>query len=99
MAPTAYYGAVINPQERNPHEPISYNAWPKSLLAVSEDGRIIRVVPHVSESDIKDILEREGLQDCVVVKLSSGEFIMPGFVDTHTVCLNVHLMQRTATDI
>ena len=87
MVSSAYYGAVINPQERNPYEPISYNAWPRSLIAVSEDGRIVRVFPHVSESDITDILEREGLQNYDVVKFSPGEFIMPGFVDTHTVCL------------
>jgi len=83
----AYYGAVINPQERNPNEPISYNAWPRCLLVVSEDGRIVRVFPQVSESDITSTLEREALQDYVVVKLPPGEFIMPGFVDTHTVCL------------
>lgn len=87
MVSFVYYGAVINPQERNPNEPISYKAWPRSLLAVSEDGRIVRLFPHVSESDITGTLEREGLRDYVLVKLTPGEFIMPGFVDTHTVCL------------
>lgn len=86
MVSVAYYGAVINPQERNPKEPISYDAWPRCLLVVSEDGRIVRVFPHVSESDILGTLEREGHRGCSVVKLSHGEFIMPGFVDTHTVC-------------
>lgn len=84
---TVYYGAVINPQERNPRKPISYNAWPRCLLEISEDGKIVRIIPHVPELKLKDTLASEGLGNSGVVVLPPGEFIMPGFIDTHTVCL------------
>ena len=82
---TLYYGAIIGPQERNPKESISYNAWPRCLLEVSEEGKLVRIVPHVSESDIQDTLKREGLGNSDVIFIPRGEFLMPGFIDTHTV--------------
>ncbi|KAF8816160.1 guanine deaminase [Phlegmacium glaucopus] len=81
---TAYIGAIINPQERNPKEPISYNAWPTSILVVSENGEIVRFFRLFPDFDIKGTLEKEGFPDCDVVDVPPGSFLMPGFIDTHT---------------
>ena len=79
--PTVFYGAVINPQSLR-----SYQALPRCLLAVSASGVIEWIVDDVEESMIQQALAHKGCIDSEVVPLKYGEFIMPGFVDTHTVC-------------
>lgn len=73
---TRYYGAVINPNERDAKKPISYDALTSCLIEVSDTGKIITFrrnpdnIPTASDGSN--------------VVLKPGEFIMPGFVDTHT---------------
>lgn len=79
--PTIYYGAVVNPQSLT-----SYQALPRCLLAVSSEGTIDWIVDDVEDSMVQEVMSQKGCVDAEVVPLREGEFLMPGFVDTHTVC-------------
>ncbi|RDB22164.1 Guanine deaminase [Hypsizygus marmoreus] len=76
---TIYYGAVINPQSLT-----AYQALPHCLLAVGPIGTIDWIVDDVQEYELQDALAAKGCIDVDVVALRAGEFLMPGFVDTHT---------------
>lgn len=83
--PTIYYGAVVNPQSLT-----SYQALPRCLLAVSSEGTIDWIVDDVEDSMVQEVMSQKGCVDAEVVPLREGEFLMPGFVDTHTVCSIYH---------
>jgi guanine deaminase len=78
--PTVFHGAVINPQTLT-----SYDALPNCLLAVSPSGEIEWIVEDVVDSMVQEIMAQKGCLEAEVVDLKNGEFIIPGFVDTHTV--------------
>lgn len=81
--PTIYYGSVINPTSLT-----SYDAHPHTLIAVNVQGNIDWVVYDVKECLLQETLLKQGygsINDVKVVELKKGQFIMPGFVDTHTV--------------
>lgn len=78
--PTIYHGAVINPQTLT-----SYDALPNCLLAVSPDGDVEWMVDDVDDSMVQEIMSQKGCLDAEVIDLKHGEFIIPGFIDTHTV--------------
>jgi guanine deaminase len=87
MSETHYYGAVINPHERNPREPISYSVYPACLIIVSTEGQIVDMITQCDIVDFQE-KEKERCNEAVTVILNSDEFLMPGFIDTHTVrCL------------
>ncbi|KAF9500518.1 Metallo-dependent hydrolase [Pleurotus eryngii] len=77
--PTIYYGAVVNPQSLT-----SYQALARCLLAVSSEGTIDWIVDDVDDSMVQEVMSQKGCVDAEVVPLREGEFLMPGFVDTHT---------------
>ena len=77
---TVFYGAVIDPRTLS-----TYQASPNCLLSVSPSGDIDWLEDSVEDSEIQDTLLRHGCLDADLVILRQGEFIMPGFVDTHTV--------------
>ncbi|KAF4603768.1 hypothetical protein EYR40_000940 [Pleurotus pulmonarius] len=77
--PTIYYGAVVNPQTLK-----AYQALPRCLLAVSSEGTIDWLVDDVEDSMVLEVMSQKGCVDAEVVPLREGEFLMPGFVDTHT---------------
>jgi len=79
---TVYYGPVINPESLT-----AFQALPRCLIAVGPDGNIIWIEEDVISSELDAALELHGLfqGDYVLVELKSGEFIMPGFIDTHIV--------------
>jgi guanine deaminase len=87
LKPTVFYGSIINPQSLS-----NYRAS-RSLLAVSASGTIEWIVENIADTQIEnsadsritDIISQKGLSDVEVVMLKHGEFLMPGFVDTHTV--------------
>lgn len=81
MPATIYHGAVINPQSLT-----SYNALPACLLAISPAGHVEWIVEDVQDDEIQEVMTQRGCLDATVVALKHGEFIMPGFIDTHTVC-------------
>ena len=74
------YGDLINPDTLT-----SLRICRKSLVAVGKLGSIDWIIEDVEASDIHKILSDRGCPDAGVVVLKPGEFIIPGFVDTHTV--------------
>ncbi|KAJ7097783.1 hypothetical protein B0H15DRAFT_822701 [Mycena belliarum] len=78
MSPIVYYGPVINPVSLT-----SYRAC-RCLLAVGASGSIDWIVEDVKDSMVQEIMAVHGYIDVDVVSLRDGEFIMPGFIDTHT---------------
>jgi guanine deaminase len=81
MAPsrTIYYGSVINPESLT-----EYKALPKCLLSVGSFGDIDWIEEYVPEHLLQDTLAQKGCIDVHVTALRTGEFIIPGFIDTHT---------------
>jgi guanine deaminase len=75
-----FYGPVINPESLT-----EYKAWPKCLLSVGPTGDIDWIVDYVPEYLLQDTLAQKGCIDVDVMALKTGEFIIPGFIDTHTV--------------
>lgn len=78
-----FHGAVINPQTLS-----SYQALPKCLICVAPSGDIAWVVDNVPDSMVQEVMAQKGCldEDVDFVTLRRGEFLVPGFVDTHTVC-------------
>lgn len=80
---TIFYGALITPTSLT-----AYRALPRALLAVSrETGNIEWVEDDVPAGELQDVLARHGLvsEGVDIVELKLGEFLMPGFIDTHIV--------------
>jgi guanine deaminase len=77
---TIFYGPLVNP------ESLSYfQAFPRCLIAVAASGQIDWIEEDVHESALLNVLAQHGSLDVPLVNLRHGEFILPGFVDTHTV--------------
>ncbi|EPQ58278.1 guanine deaminase [Gloeophyllum trabeum ATCC 11539] len=78
---TVFHGALVNPLDLH-----SYQALPHALLCVDPYGDIAWIEPHVPDALVQDVMARKGLvgDDVQVVQLKKGEFLMPGFIDTHT---------------
>ncbi|KAJ7173999.1 hypothetical protein C8R43DRAFT_976850 [Mycena crocata] len=79
MSSIVYYGAVINPATLK-----SFKAHSACLLAVGPTGNIDWIVEDVVDSMVQETMAAHGYTDVDVVCLRDGEFIMPGFIDTHT---------------
>ncbi|KAF8969631.1 hypothetical protein BDZ97DRAFT_1902411 [Flammula alnicola] len=79
MSPTIFYGAVINPISLT-----TYSAFTHCLLAVDASGNVEWIVDNVEAHELQETLAAKGYIDAEVVALKDGEFIMPGFIDTHT---------------
>ncbi|KAH9857128.1 guanine deaminase [Lenzites betulinus] len=78
---TVFYGALITPVSLR-----EYRALPHALLAVSHDtGDIAWIEDEVHPSGLQDVLARHGLgaDDVDLIELKLGEFLLPGFIDTH----------------
>ncbi|EGO21031.1 hypothetical protein SERLADRAFT_452178 [Serpula lacrymans var. lacrymans S7.9] len=79
---TVYYGPVFNPKSLT-----HFDTIPNCLIAVSATGNIEWVDQLESSLDSSSIHEsvlNKGCKDFDVVLLGAGEFIIPGFIDTHT---------------
>lgn len=77
---TIYYGSVINPRSLT-----AYDALPRCLLAVGSNGTIDWIVEDVEDSMVQETMLQKGCVDEDVFPLANGQFIMPGFIDTHIV--------------
>ncbi|GJE90755.1 guanine deaminase [Phanerochaete sordida] len=79
---TLFYGALITPKSLT-----EYTAAPQALVCVSKVSGVIEWIElDVPSSAFEDTLAKHGLvdlQDHEVVDLKHGEFLMPGFIDTH----------------
>ncbi|KAH8827003.1 Metallo-dependent hydrolase [Flagelloscypha sp. PMI_526] len=74
------YGPVVNPVS-----PTSLDALPRCLLAVNEAGTIDWIEPDVIPSQIQETLAKHGYDGTPdLIELKHGQFLMPGFIDTHT---------------
>ena len=83
---TIFYGALVTPTSLT-----SYLAAPHALLAVSEQtGQVEWVEEDVPPSVLQDTLANHGFvdSDFELVELKHGEFLLPGFIDTHTVSVH-----------
>ena len=91
--PAVFYGPIVNPKSTS-----SFLLLPNSLLAVAASGKVDWLEDNVHPSSVQDVLARHGSLDTPLIALKNGEFILPGFVDTHTVRVSstpyssVHLM-------
>lgn len=79
---TIFYGPLVNPESLS-----SFQALPKCLIALAASGQIDWIEEDVHESALLNVLAQHGSLDVPLVNLRHGEFILPGFVDTHTVRL------------
>ena len=75
-----FYGPIVNPKSTE-----TFLVLPNSLLAVAASGEIDWIEENVHQSSVQDILARHGSLNTPLVRLKYGEFILPGFIDTHTV--------------
>ncbi|KAH8117386.1 guanine deaminase [Phellopilus nigrolimitatus] len=83
-----YYGAVVNPESLT-----VYTIHLRTLIAVDTSGYISWIESDVEPEKIHEIIQQK-LPDIQVssgsktyvtlIELGEGEFIIPGFVDTHT---------------
>lgn len=82
---TVFYGALVTPTSGSLS---TYLAAPKAALCVSHDtGTIAWIEEDVHPSAFQDVMAKHGLvgEDISIVELKTGEFLLPGFIDTHTV--------------
>lgn len=76
---TIFYGPLVNPKS------LSYfQALPRCLLAVGPEGHIDWIEEDIHESALQNVLAQHASLEAHLVNLRHGEFILPGFVDTHT---------------
>ena len=92
--PLLISGALISPVDQR-----SYRILTNALLYVGEDGlvkAIKQVEPPgapVSAEHVDTFLESVGHSGALErLDLARGEFLIPGFIDTHTVCVH-HVRQ------
>ena len=79
-AHTIFYGPVINPVSLT-----HYDILPHCLLFIDPSGKIEWMVDNIYEHHLQEILASKGLCHVRIVHLKDGEFLIPGFIDTHTV--------------
>jgi guanine deaminase len=80
QTPTVFYGPLVNPTSIS-----SFQALPRCLLAVGASGDIDWIEQDVHASVLQAVLARHESLSVPLVVLKHGEFILPGFIDTHTV--------------
>ncbi|KAL5533103.1 hypothetical protein ACEPAF_4879 [Sanghuangporus sanghuang] len=83
-----FYGSVINPKSLT-----HYERLPRALIIVNHDGTIMWMGHDVEPRSVSNTIEQkvaevkassEGKVHIELTLLNDGEFIMPGFIDTHT---------------
>ena len=74
----AFYGVVVHSASLTDLEIL-----PEALLVIDASGRITSLEANVPKSHIPQRLSSLTGSSCSVTELSRGQFIMPGFVDTH----------------
>jgi guanine deaminase len=77
---TIFYGPLVNTESLS-----SFQALPRCLLALGSSGHIDWIEEDVHESALQNVLAQHASLEVPLVSLRHGEFILPGFVDTHTV--------------
>jgi hypothetical protein len=75
-----YYGTIVNPVNAD-----TVDILIDALLAVDANGVIAWLEPNVPPSSLQDKLAHHGWLDQDLIELTRWEWLMPGFIDTHTV--------------
>ncbi|PTB63457.1 Metallo-dependent hydrolase [Trichoderma citrinoviride] len=63
--------------------PTHLEILPNALLTISSSGTILSLQPNVPLSDVPNILAQQNIQHIPLAGLSHGQFLIPGFIDTH----------------
>ncbi|KAL6854458.1 Metallo-dependent hydrolase [Trichoderma novae-zelandiae] len=63
--------------------PTHLEILPNALITVSSSGTILTLQPNIPPSDIPTALAEQNIQHIPLISLSPGQFLIPGFVDTH----------------
>ena len=79
-SPNIFYGPVINPVSLT-----CFNTLPHCLLSIDLSGKIEWMIDNVDKHQLQKTLASKALSDTNIVHLKDGEFLIPGFIDTHTV--------------
>ncbi|KIO27815.1 hypothetical protein M407DRAFT_243264 [Tulasnella calospora MUT 4182] len=76
-----FYGSLVHATSLR-----HIQACPRALIGVSDDGVIDWVLDDVDSASIQDAMISKGwqIEDVDFIELGFGQWIMPGFVDTHT---------------
>lgn len=77
-----FYGALVSPKSLT-----EYDAFPHAVVCVSKAGVIEWVEKDVPATELQHVIAKHGftsIEAVNLVDLKRGEFIMPGFIDTHT---------------
>lgn len=75
-----FYGAVVTPVDAS-----TWKALPRCLFCVGSTGNIDWMLEYIQENKLHEALSQKGYSLDDVVILQDGEFVIPGFIDTHTV--------------
>lgn len=82
--PLLICGSIITPVDK-----YSYSARPNAYTYVNDDGiieAILELTPGI-EPSTHEFLRSIGYSgEIEVLRLAKGEFLIPGFIDTHIVC-------------
>ncbi|KAF8660610.1 hypothetical protein AX16_001589 [Volvariella volvacea WC 439] len=74
-----FYGPIISPVTLT-----TYNVLPRCLLAVDREGKVAWLLDDVDEDDLVQRMAEKACMCMRIDRLKEGEFIIPGFIDTHT---------------
>ena len=77
---TVFYGPVINPISLT-----SYSTLPHCLLSIDPYGKIEWMIDNVDKHQLQETLASKKCSNANIIYLKDKEFLMPGFIDTHTV--------------
>jgi len=83
---TVFYGPLVTPIALD-----SYAVLPNAALGIGPTGNIEWIIGPLQPELLQETLAQKGYADAHRVELKTGEFIMPGFIDTHTVCCSSHI--------
>ena len=75
----AFYGTLIHAISVQDVEVIA-----KGLLVVGKEGKVALLEKDVEEDRIDSILAKHKFSAVSVKKFKKGEFLIPGFIDTHS---------------
>lgn len=84
-----FYGPVINPVSLT-----CFDTLPHCLLSIDSFGKIEWMIDNVYEQHLQETLASKAISHVKIVFLKDGEFLMPGFIDTHTVTRRRSLIVR-----
>ena len=74
----AFYGVVVHSTSLK-----DLHILDKALLVIATDGHVVALEHGIEKDQISAKLHELGHTESKVTELSRGQFIMPGFVDTH----------------